>query len=62
MFGPQGEVQHVTEVANGSTLLAACQVFGEEVRQEFYCVVLWRTHAGELRGRGCDSCVDFGAL
>ena len=43
---PQGEVQHVTGVVNGSTLL----------------VVLWRTHAGEPRGRGCDSCVDFGAL
>ena len=26
-FGPQGEVQHVTEVVNRSTLLAGCQVF-----------------------------------
>ena len=26
-FGPQGEVQHVTEVVNGSTLLVGCQVF-----------------------------------
>ena len=27
-FGRQGDVQHVTEVVNGSTLLAGCEVLG----------------------------------
>ena len=55
------EIQHVTEVVKGSTLLAVCQT-SKEVRQKFCCEVLWRTHAGKPRGRGCDYCVDFGAL
>ena len=34
-FGPQGEVQHVTEVVNGSTLLAGCQVFDKKFDRNF---------------------------
>ena len=34
-FGPQGEVQHVTEVVNGSTLLAGCQVSEKKFDRNF---------------------------
>ena len=52
-FRGQGDVRHVT----GRLSLRGVRSSGS-VRQEFCCVVLWRTHTGEPRGQGGDSCVD----
>ena len=51
----QDDIQHVTEVVNYLTLLVGREVL-------VYCVVLWRTHVGDSREDGRDSCFDPATL